>query len=48
NTVILDGATVRGVSLRDSIIGQGSRVVRGDRRPRVMRLVIGENSSLEV
>jgi len=48
NTVILDGATVRGVSLRDSIIGQGSRVVRGDRRPRAMRLVIGENSSLEV
>lgn len=48
NSVILDGASVAGVSLRDSIIGQGSRVARGNGKPKAMRLIVGESSVLEV
>ncbi|MFP3144478.1 MAG: glucose-1-phosphate thymidylyltransferase [Caldisphaera sp.] len=48
NSVILDGSNISGVSLRDSLIGQSSKILRINKRPIAMRFIIGERSSLEV
>jgi glucose-1-phosphate thymidylyltransferase len=44
NSIILDDVKITGVSLSDSIIGQGSNIHRNSAR--LSRLVLGENSTL--
>jgi len=50
NSIILDGAVLelRGARVVDSIIGAGSRVRAVGSVPRGIRLVLGENSGIEL
>ncbi|WP_292319528.1 glucose-1-phosphate thymidylyltransferase [Caldisphaera sp.] len=48
NSVVLDNAKIEDVSIRDSLIGQGSLIKKGKTKPRAIRIVAGENSRIEV
>jgi glucose-1-phosphate thymidylyltransferase len=48
NSVILDNVILEGISITDSILGQGCRVMRGGGGRGVHRLVLGENSWLSL
>lgn len=48
NTLVLDKARVSSVSLSDSLIGANAKVMRGDGKPRVLKLIIGENSVISI
>jgi glucose-1-phosphate thymidylyltransferase len=48
NSVILDGASVKGVFIRDSLIGQNAIVEKVNDKSRTLKLVIGENSRIEL
>ena len=49
NSVIMDNVVMEGLGERvvDSLIGSNVRIVRGDRRPRGLRLIVGENTVIE-
>ena len=50
NTVIMDGVKVVGLRDRivDSLIGSNAEIVEGNRRPRGSRLIVGENTVIEL
>jgi glucose-1-phosphate thymidylyltransferase len=48
NSLVLDGSTLNGVDLIDSIIGQNSTLVRRKQRFHGSKFVVGENSSVEL
>ncbi len=48
NSVIMDNVEIRGLGERivDSIIGSNARIVHSDLRPRGLRFIVGENTSI--
>lgn len=49
HTVILEDALVEGIErLEDSLIGRQARVTRGERHPQALRLMIGDDSQVEI
>ncbi len=49
HSVILNGASIEGIErLEDSLIGRGARVSRNDQRHKALRLMVGDDSTVEV
>lgn len=49
HSVVLEGATVEGVArLSDSLVGRGAVVRRSEQRPRATRLLVGDDSVVEL
>ncbi len=49
HSVVLAGSRILGIDkLTDSLIGRSAEVVRSDRRPRALRLMLGDHSKVEL
>ena len=49
HSVVLAGSQILGIDkLTDSLIGRSVEVVRSDRRPRALRLMLGDHSKVEL
>jgi len=49
NSVIMDNVVIEGLGERivDSLIGSNVKITRGNKRPRGLRLIVGENTAIE-
>ncbi len=49
HSVVLEGSQIVGIQrITDSLIGRGVEVLRSDHRPRALRLMVGDDSRLEL
>ncbi|EZQ12034.1 MULTISPECIES: glucose-1-phosphate thymidylyltransferase [Acidianus] len=48
NTLILNGARISSVTLSDSVIGANAKIYRNESKPKVLKLIVGENSVIKI
>lgn len=48
NSLILDNVDINSVILSDSLIGTNAKIYKNDSKPKVLKLIVGENSIIKV